>query len=308
MIFLIKKTDLLAIGHTAFDSIVLVKEFPAPNSSTLIKQIKNFDGGAAANVSMVGASLGLKTALVSAVGSEFKGSEYHTKLKEMGIDTENMIVIENEKSPMAWVFTDTNNDQISYFYWGAAAYFKKSEAPQKAIKKANAVHLATGDPNFNRRSGELASEHEKMISFDPGQDLHMYSPKELKDVISVSNILFGNHYEIDRILEILNVNIWELKEMGPEIVVKTYGKEGSMVYADEKIKVDAVVREPVDPTGAGDSYRAAFLNAYLKGSNLEYCAKFASSVASFVVEAEGCQTNIPNYEMAVERMVEKWDV
>ncbi len=308
MIFLIKKTDLLAIGHTAFDSIVLVKEFPAPNSSTLIKQIKNFDGGAAANVSMVGASLGLKTALVSAVGPEFKGSNYHAKLKEMGIDTENMIVIENEKSPMAWVFTDTNNDQISYFYWGAAAYFKKSEAPQKAIKKANAVHLATGDPNFNRRSGELASEHEKMISFDPGQDLHMYSPEELKGVISVSNILFGNHYEIDRILEILNVNIWELKEIGPEIVVKTYGKEGSMVYADEKIKVDAVVREPVNPTGAGDSYRAAFLNAYLKGSNLEYCAKFASSVASFVVEAEGCQTNIPNYEMAVERMREKWDV
>jgi sugar/nucleoside kinase (ribokinase family) len=305
---LTKKTDLLAIGHTAFDSIVLVKDFPAPNSSTLIKQIKNFEGGAAANVAMVGANLGLKTALISAVGSEFKGSDYHTKLKEIGIDTADMIVIENEKSPMAWVFTDTNNDQISYFYWGAAAYFKNSEVPKRAILNADAVHLATGDPNFNGRSGKLASEYEKIISFDPGQDLHMYSPEELKNVISVSNILFGNHYEIDRILEILNVNIWELKEIGPEIVVKTYGKEGSIIYADEKIKIDAVVREPVDPTGAGDSYRAAFLNAYLNGKNLDYCGKFASSVASFVVEAEGCQTNIPSLEMAVERMKEKWDV
>jgi sugar/nucleoside kinase (ribokinase family) len=136
----------------------------------------------------------------------------------------------------------------------------------------------------------------------------MYSPEELKDVISVSNILFGNHYEIDRILKILNVNIWELKNIGPKIVVKTYGREGSAIYADKKIKVDAVVREPVDPTGAGDSYRAAFLNAYLKGENLDYCGKFASAVASFVVEAEGCQTNIPSYEMAVERMKEKWNV
>ena len=306
--FLKKITDLLAIGHTAFDSIVLVKDFPSPNSSTLIKKIKNFDGGAAANVAMVGASLGLNTALVSAVGPDFNDSDYHIKLKKMGIDTKNMIVIENEKSPMAWVFTDSNNDQISYFYWGAAAYFKKSKAPEKAIKRANAVHLATGDPNFNRRSGELANEYGKMISFDPGQDLHMYSPEELKAVISISNILFGNHYEIDRILEVLKVNIWELKDIGPKIVVKTYGKEGSVIYADEKIKVGAVVREPVDPTGAGDSYRAAFLKAYLKGSNLDYCAKFASSVASFVVEAEGCQTNIPSYEMAVERMLEKWDV
>lgn len=304
---MIKKTDLLAIGHTAFDSIVLVKDFPAPNSSTLIKQIKNFDGGAAANVAMVGASLGLKTALVSAVGSKFKDSKYHAKLKKMGINTEDMIVIENEKSPMAWVFTDSNNDQISYFYWGAAKYFKKSEVPQKTIKKANAVHLATGDPDFNRRSGEIANEYEKIISFDPGQDLHMYSPEELKGVISVSNILFGNHHEIDRILKVLNLNIWELKDIGPEIVVKTYGKEGSVVYADKKIKIGAVVRKTVDPTGAGDSYRAGFLKAYLKGKDLDYCGKFASAVASFVVEAEGCQTNIPSLEMVVYRMHEKWN-
>lgn len=305
---LIKKTDLLAIGHTAFDSIVLVKEFPSPNSSTLIKQIKNFDGGAAANVAMVSSRLGIKVALVSAVGADFEDSIYHAKLKNMKIDTKNMIVIENVKSPMAWVFTDSNNDQISYFYWGAAAYFKESEPPEKAIKKVNAVHLATGDPNFNRRSGEMARDYGKLISFDPGQDLHMYSPEELKKTISVSNILFGNHFEINRILEILSVDINGLREIGPEIVVKTYGMDGSTIYAHEKIKVDAVLREPVDPTGAGDSYRAAFLNAYLKGKNLEFCGKFASAVSSFIVEAEGCQTNIPDYEMALERMKEKWEL
>lgn len=298
----------MAIGHTAFDSIVLVKEFPSPNSSTLIKQIKNFDGGAAANVAMVAGNLGLKTALVSAVGNDFKDSLYHAKLKKMGIDTKNMIVIENEKSPMAWVFTDSNNDQISYFYWGAAAYFKELEPPEKAIKKVNAVHLATGDPSFNRRSGEMASNYEKLISFDPGQDLHMYSPEELKKALSVSNILFGNHFEIDRILKTLNVNINELREIGPEIVVKTYGKDGSIIYSDKKMKIDAIIREPVDPTGAGDSYRAAFLYAYLNGEKIEFCGKFASAVSSFIVEAEGCQTNIPDYDTAFERMKEKWDL
>ena len=306
MIFLIKKTDLLAIGHTALDSIVLVKEFPSPNSSTLIKQIKNFNGGAAANVAVVASTLGLKSALVSAVGGEFKDSKYHDKLKTIGVDTDDMIVIENEKTPMAWVFTDSNNDQISYFYWGAAAYFKESKPPEKAIKKATAVHLATGDPCFNRKSGEVASAHQKLISFDPGQDLHMYSPEKLKSVIKVCNILFGNHYEIDRILKTLNMDIKELRSMGPEIIVKTYGKDGSVIYADKKIKIDSILRTPVDPTGAGDSYRAAFLNAYLRDKDLEYCGKFASAVSSFIVEAEGCQTNVPNYDMALERMKGKW--
>ncbi|MBI5680932.1 MAG: carbohydrate kinase family protein [Methanobacterium sp.] len=305
---MIKKTDLLAIGHTAFDSIVLVKEFPSPNSSTQIKQIKNFFGGAAANVTMVASNLGLKTSLVSAVGNDFKDSTYQSQLKNAGIDTKHMIVIEDEQTPLAWVFTDSNNDQISYFYWGAAAYFKKSEAPKKAIGKVNAVHLATGDPSFNRRSGEVAYEYGKLISFDPGQDLHMYSPEELKQVIGVSDILFGNHFEIDRIMKTLNVDINQLREIGPEIVVKTYGKDGSIIYADKKIKIDAVIRTPVDPTGAGDSYRAAFLSKYLNGEDIEYCAKFASAVSSFIVEAEGCQTNIPNHSMALERMREKWDI
>ena len=117
----------------------------------------------------------LNTSLVSAVGKNFIDSNYHNKLKNMGIDTQNMIVIKDEKTPTAFVLTDSNNDQISYFYWGAASDFKNSEVPYSAIEKVSAVHLATGDPGFNSRSGKVAHEAGKLISFDPGQDLHMYS-------------------------------------------------------------------------------------------------------------------------------------
>jgi len=89
-------------------------------------------------------------------------------------------------------------------------------------------------------------------------------------------------------------------------VVKTFGKDGSIIYAHEKIKIDAVVKDSFDPTGAGDSYRAGFLNAFMRGEDLENCGKFASSVSSFIVESEGCQTNVPNFKMAIERMEQKW--
>lgn len=303
-----KAADLLAIGHTAFDYIVQVKEFPQPNSSTSIKKIKTFFGGAAANVAVVASKLGLKSALISAVGDDFIGSAYHEKLKKMHIDTKSMIVVEGEKTPMAWVFTDSNNNQISYFYWGAANYFKKSDPPEKTIKKSKAVHLATGDPGFNRRAGEVAHRHEKLISFDPGQDLHVYSKEELRSVLEICDILFGNRYEIDRILKTLKMDMEDLRKAGPEIVVKTYGKDGSTIYAQRKIRIDAIVKNPFDPTGAGDSYRAGFLYAYLNEKDLETCGKFASSVASFVVEAEGCQTNVPDFKMAKGRMEQMWDV
>lgn len=300
------KTDLLAIGHTAFDYIIQVGEFPQPNSSTAIKRMRTFFGGAAANVAVVASTLGLKSSLVSAVGGEFIGSDYDNKLKTLGIDTESRIVIEDEKTPTAFVFTDSSNDQISYFYWGAAAHFEKSEPPKKAIQKVEAVHLATGDPGFNRRSGQVAHEAGKLISFDPGQDLHMYSKEELEEVLKICDILFGNHHEIGRILKTLSMDLDDLRNFGPEIVVTTYGKDGSLICTDKKIKVDAILQNTPDPTGAGDSYRAGFLNAYLRGEDLEMCGKFASSVASFIVEAEGCQTNVPDFEMVTERMNEMW--
>ena len=304
MIYLREKRDLLAVGHAALDYIIQVKEFPLPNSSTAIKDMCKFYGGAAANVAVVGSSLGLKTSLVSAVGGDFQGSDYQKQLQKLDIDIRDMIVVEDDKTPTAFVLTNENHDQIFYFYWGAASKFKESEAPQKAIKSVQAVHLATGDPQFNIKCGKVARSENKLISFDPGQDLHMYSREDLERVLKLCDILFGNHHEIERILKIIHMDIDALREYGPSIVVKTLGKDGSLIYSQEKTKVEAIVRTSVDPTGAGDSYRAGFLKAYLQGKSLEMCGKFASAVASFVVEAKGCQSNVPDIKMVETRMKE----
>jgi len=304
VIVLREKRDLVAIGHTALDYIIQVNEFPLPNSSTAIKNMRTFHGGAAANVAVVATSLGLKSSLVSAVGGDFQGSAYQKHLQNNNIDIQDMIVVEEDKTPTAFVLTDNNHDQIFYFYWGAATRFKESEVPYNAIKNVQAVHLATGDPLFNLNCGKYAQDEDKTISFDPGQDLHMYSSQDLREVLKITDILFGNHHEIERILKNLKMSIDELREFGPSIVVETRGREGSVIYSDENIKVNALERDPVDPTGAGDSYRAGFLKSYLEGESLEYCGKLASAVASFVVEAEGCQTNVPNLQMVLERMEE----
>ncbi|WP_407412877.1 carbohydrate kinase family protein [Methanobrevibacter sp.] len=300
---MVKEIDLLAIGHTAHDYIIRVPEFPKANFSAPITNMKTFNGGAAANVACVGAKLGLKTSLVSAVGGDFKKTEYFEHMENLGIDIESLIIVPGEATPTAFVLTDDNEDQISYFYWGAAREFAESKVPTSAIKDAKAIHLATGDPNFNWKCSEEAKSEDLLVSFDPGQDLGMYDTKKLKDVIENTTILFGNHHEIERILNALEVDLDGLRALGPKIIVKTCGANGSEIYSnEEKIKIDAIKREAIDPTGAGDSYRAGFLSRFLNGESLEESAKFASSVSSFIVEHQGCQTNMPSFDEAFERM------
>ena len=74
---MVKNIDLIAVGHTALDYIIRVKEFPKANYSSPIDDLKTFNGGAAANVAVIGANLGLSTSLVSAVGGDFKDSPYY---------------------------------------------------------------------------------------------------------------------------------------------------------------------------------------------------------------------------------------
>ena len=202
--------------------------------------MKTFNGGAAANVALVGANLGLKTSLVSAVGGDFKKSNYYEIMESLDVDTDSLIIVPGETSPTAFVLTDENDDQISYFYWGAAKEFASSKVPKNAISNVQAVHLATGDPHFNWKCSEEAKRQELLVSFDPGQDLGMYDTDKLRDVITNTTILFGNHYEIERILESLEVDLDGLREIGPKIIVKTCGANGSEIYSNnDKIKVDA---------------------------------------------------------------------
>lgn len=115
-----KNRDLLSIGHSALDYIIRVPEFPKANFSAPINDMKTFNGGAAANVALVGAKLGLKTSLVSAVGGDFKKSNYYEIMESLDVNTDSLIIVPGETSPTAFVLTDENDDQISYFYWGAA--------------------------------------------------------------------------------------------------------------------------------------------------------------------------------------------
>lgn len=301
--------DLIVLGHTAFDFIMQVEEFSKLNTSAIVNKMETLNGGAAGNVAVVASKLGLKVSLISCVGKDFEDSEYKQLLNELDIDTSYMIKSEDKNTPTAFVLTNPESEQMFYFYWGAASEYKTSEIPKEAIDNSKALHLATGDPEFNIKSGKYAYSQNKLVSFDPGQDLHLYSTDNLKELIKNCNILFGNEHEIEHICFLLEKEIDELLNEGPELIVKTLGSKGSIIYQkdEDPIEIEPVKTIADDPTGAGDSYKAAFLSMYLRGNNLEICGRFASTVSSYIVETRGTQTNIPTIDQALERMNNNWN-
>lgn len=158
--------------------------------------------------------------------------------------------------------------------------------------------MATADPAFNVKLAGKAA----FSSFDPGQDLYRYSGDQIRAILSRVSILFANQHEVEGMCRILSLDRTEIADLVP-MAVFTRGREGSslLVRGEEERAVPALPVRMADPTGAGDAFRAGFLTAYAKGLDPLTCTRIGTTTASFVVEAPGCQTRLPDWESMRER-------
>lgn len=285
------------VGHAAIDLLFDVENIALHNASQPIIDYSQYYGGGAANIAIGIAILGGRARLISAVGGDFTSSGYEAELEKYDVDLSMLYRFPDEKSTRAFVFTDREHQQSTYFHWGASAKLREQNPPE-----VDFVHLATSDSTYNARIAGKA----KFVSFDPGQDLVTYSKENLESILENTNILFTNRHEIQRVCDMTGRSLDNILAM-IETVVVTYDASGSRIYnGGNEISIPVVRVKALDPTGAGDAYRAGFLLAYTRGYPLEACGKIGSTVASFAVQNIGCQTDLPTWEEMKARYEENF--
>ncbi|MCX6688133.1 MAG: carbohydrate kinase family protein [Methanoregula sp.] len=279
------------VGHTAIDHISHVHHLPERNCSTHITDRQIFFGGGAANIAAGIATLGEEVTLVSCIGGDFTGSDYDRWMQKLGIHKQ-FFCIPGTHTPTAFMFTDDTGDQMTYFEWGASKVFAESDAPALPL-----VHMATADPEFNCR----VAEKSEFTSFDPGQDVFWYTKEQLESILANTNILFANQHEVQQMCRTLGITKEALIQ-NVDMAIFTMSGDGSMLYTKDIEQFIPVVPVTLaDPTGAGDSYRAGFLSAYVRGYSPLTCCKIGTVTASYVVEHPGCQTHLPTWDQMQTR-------
>ena len=73
------------------------------------------------------------------------------------------------------------------------------------------------------------------------------------------------------------------------MVVTTLGREGSRIASQDGVAIipAAATAQEVDPTGAGDAYRAGLVAGLLRGLDIETAGRVASLAATYVIEQVG---------------------
>lgn len=93
-----------------------------------------------------------------------------------------------------------------------------------------------------------------------------------------------------------------LKKYPHTKIVITLGKNGS-IYSDgiDTVKQSAFKAEPVDTTGAGDTFTGYFAAMISKGTSIEETLKIASAAAAIATEKQGAASSIPMLKEVIEK-------
>jgi adenosine kinase len=126
--------------------------------------------------------------------------------------------------------------------------------------------------------------------FDPGQQIPALGGENIAEIVNGSRMLISNDYEIEMIMRSTNLSKSDLLER-TECIITTLGDKGSVVITkEEQVDIPVAPADAVlDPTGAGDAYRAGLIKGLVTGKSLVESARMGSVNASFSVACQGTQ-------------------
>lgn len=284
----INTSKMSIVGHIAYDHIFTIPYFPPKNHSIYINKMGTYFGGGAGNIATGIASLGGKCEIISAVGTDFTQSKYEKHLQSLNIEL--TLNKTSQSTACAYIFIDEQKNQVTYFSWGAS-----NDITEIKNQHFKFLHLAPCSPEICSSLSTSAD----FVAFEPGQDLPKFDEKTLRYCIKKSHILFCNNYELQQIINILNLSEDDLYQLSGTTVV-TYGRKGSKLQSEGSTNtIKAIPTKIVDPTGAGDGYRAGFWIGKLRGYDDLTACRLGSIISSYVVKKMGAQTNIPPWENIV---------
>jgi adenosine kinase len=296
-------TRLVVCGSIALDRIMSFKgnyhelidadKLEVLSLSVIVDSLSVVRGGIGANIAQGLVQLGGEVSLLGSVG--FDGLDYLQSLSDLGIDTQ---AVHRSKLPSGSfsVLTDSVGNQVGGFYPGAMSDAKDlSFMPWADSKEPIIACLSAHDPSAMRRQSEECLKHNIRMVYDPGQQVSTIPGDDLKCGIEAAEIVIVNEYELSLLIKRTGLSEGELQAAVP-ILITTLGKNGSRICDSRSSQsLEISVAKPskvVDPTGAGDAYRAGFLYGYLRQWELRQCGRLGSVVASFALEHHGPQGSL----------------
>ena len=298
-----KAIDILALGEAML-------EFNQTGAGDGRLYLQGF-GGDTSNFAIAAARQGASVGYVSALGDDDHARLLRALWDSEGVDHSLVRTDAAAYTAIYFVTHDRAGHHFSFMRSGSAASrMTPEQLPKERIAAARVLHLSGISLAISAAACDacyaaidIAREAGVQVSFDTNLRLKLWpiarARAVMTDVMRRCDICLPSLDDVAAISGLREPDAlvdWCL-ELGAKVVALKLGEQGAIVAdANQRHRIVAHACNPVDATGAGDTFGGAFVARLLAGDDLPTAGRYASVAAALSTEGYGAVEPIPRAE------------
>jgi sugar/nucleoside kinase (ribokinase family) len=289
--------DLLVLGEVNPDVVVRAAD-PRPVFGQVERWVDAIElviGSSSVIFACGAARLGLRTAFAGVVGDDALGRFMLAAMAERGLET-SAIRIDPHVPTGASVILSGPSDRAILTAPGTIPLLRVADVPGALVARARHVHVgsvflldaARPDlPGFFAAARAAGATTSLDCNWDPREAWD----GGIRALLSETDVFLPNAAEAARIAGVDDVEVaaQALATLGPRVVAVKLGAEGALAVTAEgdSARCPALAVDPVDATGAGDSFDAGFVAGWLAGRPVAACLALGVACGSLSTRGLG---------------------
>ena len=294
-----KKISIIVVGSSNTDMIIKLDRIPRPGETILGGEFVTAAGGKGANQAVAAARAGGKVTLIARVGHDMFGEESIAGFRRAGINLNHIVRDAAAPSGVALIFVAKDGENSIAVASGANGRLSPADVKmaELAFASATTVLMQLETPlETVQATAELAAKAGIKFILNPAPARPL--PDKLLKLVS---ILTPNETEAELLTGIKVSDVRtavqatdKLLARGVATVILTLGARGAFVASGEiRQLVPGFKVNPVDTTGAGDTFNGTLAVALGEGRALMDAVRFANAAAAISVTRLGAQPSTP---------------
>jgi sugar/nucleoside kinase (ribokinase family) len=302
--------EVFCVGNAVADVLARpVDGLGAPGASQRLEEVTLGPGGNGVNTAIALARLGVRVALAAPVGEDRLGEILRQSVRAEGVDDSNVKTFKEAKTAASIVLVDSSGERRLLHFRGVSAQFSAHHLNWDLAKGSRIFHYASAFalPNFDGAPLVEALSRARQLgcltSINPCWDLSGRWLPLIEPALRYVDYFYPNQEEGQQLTGESEPEgiAGRLRRLGVKAVIVKLGARGCYVESPGEAFISpGFAVHPVDTTGAGDCFAAAFLAAICRGSTLAESARFANAAGALVTLGMGGGDSAPTLQRVEE--------
>jgi len=296
---------IFVVGSINVDLVVYSERFPEEGETLVGKNFFMNQGGKGANQAVSSKKAGGDVLFLGRVGDDYFGKFVEAEIKRFSVES-NLEKVKDVSTGIALINVDREGKNKIVIIPGANALVGEREVDilRRDFKEGDFLLLQGEIPiEANVKLSRIAHEKRGTVIFDPTP-----VDESLLRVIPYCTIVTPNEVEVKRLTgnsEVVD-GAKRLLDYGAESVIVKMGERGGFYMSkEESFFFPSFNVNPVDTTGAGDTFNGSLASALFLGINMKDAIKYASAASAISVTRKGAATSSPLKEEIINFLEEK---